>query len=71
VARWGVDAKKLVYFNFQTNDPAEVNWYLSHVTGCNKPTPDGYNWTFSSSAKPGVIYRPPTVRALRNWPPAK
>lgn len=58
-ARWGVDAKKLVYFNFQTNDPAEVNWYLSHFTGCNKPTPDGYNWTFSSSAKPGVIYRPP------------
>src|SRR5260370_15883057 len=58
-ARWGVDVKKLVEFNFQTNDSDEVNWYLSHVTGCNKPTPDGFNWTFSSSAKPGIIYRPP------------
>ena len=57
--RWGVDVKKLVYFNFKTNDSDEVNWYLSHVTGCNKPTPDGFNWTFSSGAKPGIIYRPP------------
>jgi hypothetical protein len=58
-ARWGVDVRELIYFNFQTNNPDQVNWYLSHRTGCNKPTPDGFNWTFSSGAKPGKIYRPP------------
>ncbi len=58
-ARWGIDAKQLIYFNFHTNNPDEVNWYLSHYTGCDKPTPDGFNWIFSNSAKPGIIYRPP------------
>ena len=58
-AVWGVDAQNLIYFNFHTNNPDEVNWYLSHRTGCNKPTPDGFNWVFSSSANPGRIYRPP------------
>jgi len=62
--RWGVDAKSLIDFNFKTNDPAEVNWYLSHWTGCNQATPDGFNWAFSANANPnsvnhGVIYRPP------------
>ena len=57
-ARFLVDAKALIYFNFRTNNTDEVNWYLSHKVGCNKPTPDGFNWMFSPSARPGVIYIP-------------
>jgi hypothetical protein len=48
----------LIRFNFKTNNPDEVNWYLRRNVGCNVPTPDGFNWTFSSSASPGIIYLP-------------
>jgi hypothetical protein len=48
----------LIHFNFKTNNSDEVNWYLRRNVGCNVPTPDGLNWTFSSSAKPGIIYLP-------------
>ena len=54
--KWHFDARELIYYNFNTNDPAEVNWYLSHRVGCNTPTPDGLNWMFSPSANPGIIY---------------
>jgi hypothetical protein len=54
-----IDVKYLIGFNFLTTDPDEVNWYLRHYTGCNKVSPSGYNWMFSSSAKPGFIYIPP------------
>jgi hypothetical protein len=53
-----LDVDSLVRFNFHTNDPAEVNWYLRRNVGCKIPTMDGYNWTFSASADPGVIYIP-------------
>jgi hypothetical protein len=49
----------LIYANFQTLVPAEVNWYLRHYIGCNRPTHDGNNWMFSSSASPGIIQIPP------------
>lgn len=57
--RYGVDAKKIIYANFETMVPSEINWYLRSYVGCNKPTSDGKNWTFSSSAKPGIIQIPP------------
>jgi hypothetical protein len=56
--RWQVDPRALIYFNFHTNNTDEVNWYLSHKVGCNQPTHDGFNWIFSPSATPGVIYIP-------------
>ena len=63
-ATWGeLDTWKLIEFNFNTRDPAEVNWYLRRNVGCNQPTADGKNWMFSASAKPGVIYVPPTAAA--------
>jgi hypothetical protein len=53
------DVKKLIYFNFHTNVPEEVNWYLRHNTGCNVSNDGDRNWAFSDSADPGLIYIPP------------
>src|SRR5687767_6050492 len=39
-----VEVDTLIRFNFQTRDPAEVNWYLKHNVGCRKPSPGGNNW---------------------------
>jgi hypothetical protein len=52
--------KDLIVFNFGTDRPAEINWYLNHYVGCPE-TPDKRNRMFSSSAKPGYIYYP-TIR---------
>lgn len=57
-ARCKVPPDWLVYYNFQTNNSKEVNWLLREVVGCNVHTPDGHNWMFSKSAKPGIIYLP-------------
>lgn len=54
----GIDVWELIEANFKTRVPAEVNWYLRNYVGCNVPTPDGKNWTFSSSANPGIIHIP-------------
>jgi hypothetical protein len=54
----GVDPWWLVQYNFETRDPAEVNWYLRHRVGCTRTTPDGRNFRFSSDDKPGIIYLP-------------
>jgi len=53
-----LDVNKLIWFNFQTENTDEVNWYLRRNVGCNVPTPDGRNWMFSDSASPGIIYLP-------------
>ena len=34
-AQYNVNVKDLIYFNFHTNVPEEVNWYLRRNTGCN------------------------------------
>jgi len=51
----------LIVANFKTRDPAEVNWYLRHHTGCTQPTPDGKNRMFSASASPGIVHIPVQV----------
>jgi hypothetical protein len=56
-AKYGVDVKALIYHNFQTTRPSEVNWYLRHLIGCNLTT-DGRNWAFSSNLNPGYIMVP-------------
>lgn len=53
------DTRGLIWFNFMTNRPNEVNWYLRRYVGCKVPSPSGNNWTFSKSAVPGIIYIPP------------
>src|SRR5216684_658516 len=59
-AQYNVKADDLIYFNFHTNVPEEVNWYLRRNTGCNMSNDGGLNWAFSSSADPGLIYIPPS-----------
>jgi hypothetical protein len=57
-AQYNVKVDDLIYFNFHTNVPEEVNWYLRRNTGCNVSNDGGLNWAFSSSADPGLIYIP-------------
>lgn len=59
--KYDVDVRKLIHFNFHTNIPEEINWYLRRNTGCNVSKDGGKNWAFSSSADPGIIYIPPAV----------
>lgn len=59
--RYGIAAESIIYANFQTLIPAEINWYLHHHVGCKKATRDGKNWMFSASASPGIIQIPPKV----------
>ena len=54
---FNVNVHYLIYFNFQTNNPDIVNWYLRNYVGC-KRSRDGLNWAFSPEATPGVIYIP-------------
>jgi len=55
----GVPEHVLVMFNFATNDPAEINWYLRRNVGCVRATHDHKNWMFTSEARPGIVYIPP------------
>jgi hypothetical protein len=55
----GIPLHVLITFNFATNNPAEINWYLRRNVGCVQPTNDHKNWKFSSEATPGIIYIPP------------
>ena len=57
--QYNVTVDDLIYFNFHTNVPEEVNWYLRRNTGCNVSNDGDLNWAFSSSADPGLIYIPP------------
>jgi hypothetical protein len=59
-AQYNVNVNDLIYFNFHTNVPEEVNWYLRRNTGCNVSNDGDLNWAFSSSADPGLIYIPPS-----------
>jgi hypothetical protein len=58
---FNVKVDDLIYFNFHTNEPEEVNWYLRRNTGCNVSNDGERNWAFSSSADPGIIYIPPSA----------
>jgi hypothetical protein len=55
----GITENELVYFNFGTVHPTEVNWYLRQNVGCTRPIHDQKNWMFTSDASPGIIYLPP------------
>jgi hypothetical protein len=74
--KFNFDVQELIRFNFMTNDPDEVNWYLHYHTGCNKVSPSGNNWMFSNSAKPGLIYIPNAkidfdAEQLCSWMPSE
>jgi hypothetical protein len=63
--RHRLDVHELIYFNFQTNNPDEVNWYLRRNVGCNVESPSRLNWAFSSSANPGIIYLPISYKHVK------
>lgn len=54
----GMSALDLCYFNFKTRDPGEINWYLYHRVGCRLTTRDGFNYRFSASDRPGIVFLP-------------
>jgi len=54
----GVTARELIANNCGLNvTHEEINWYLHVRVGCDFSR-DGQNWSFSKSAKPGIIYVP-------------
>jgi hypothetical protein len=55
--RRGIKVWELIYFNFKTTNPREVNFYLERNVGCPE-APDKKNYMFSSSSAPGIIYIP-------------
>jgi hypothetical protein len=44
-----------------------VNWYLHHYVKCDTPTPDRYNWRFSTSSRNGGGFRPGIIFIKPNW----
>jgi len=56
--KYGVTVRELIANNCGLNvTPEEINWYLHTRVGCNV-SHDGKNWSFSKSAKPGLLYVP-------------
>lgn len=51
----GWSARDLIYYNFRTYDPREINWYLYHFVGCRHSEDGNRNLTFRN-ASPGLIY---------------
>ncbi|MFN7937859.1 MAG: hypothetical protein U0R19_31305 [Bryobacteraceae bacterium] len=56
-AQYKMNVMELIKFNFKTNNPDEVNWYLKRRVGCRVPSGSGNNWTFRN-ADPGRIFIP-------------
>ena len=52
------DPWDIIKYNFETDNPKEVNWFLRELVGC-KTSKDGSNYSFNSLDKPGLIYIPP------------
>jgi hypothetical protein len=66
-ARYGLPAADIIKMNFKTTDAYEINWYLREYVNCNTPTPDGYNWRFSTSARNGPSPRAGKIFVIPNW----
>ncbi len=54
-----INPETLIWFNFQTLNTDEVNWYLYRNVGCRRESADRFNYIFSTADKPGFIYIPP------------
>jgi len=48
---------EIIRFNFDTDVPEEVNWYLHEYVGCHQLGPRGRNYRFED-ARPGLILMP-------------
>jgi hypothetical protein len=63
------DVWDLIWFNFATDDPRKVNWYLRHYVGCWAAAADWKNFAFTDHDEPGVVYIPPHGYARRTGLP--
>lgn len=53
------DPWDIIYYNFATYNPEEVNWYLREWIGCHDFSPDGKNYRFGAvGGQPMQIYIP-------------
>ena len=55
----GMSAKALLEFNFLTDKPQTINWYLRNYTGCTDRSSDSKSYSFRSANHPGIIQFPP------------
>jgi hypothetical protein len=65
----GLGVWDLIYANFQTRNPDEVNWYLENYLGCWEPSEDGNNYRLSPRDRDGAemkLYVPPKPRTGRS-----
>jgi hypothetical protein len=63
------DVWDLIWYNFQTTDPREVNFYMRRYVGCWQSN-DGKNFSFKG-AEPGWIFIPPWGYKRPNPDPTK
>jgi hypothetical protein len=54
----GMTWQALAKFNWNTDNPDEINKHLEEDVGCTKKTADGKNFIFDDSDDPGIIYLP-------------
>jgi hypothetical protein len=54
----GMKWQDLAKFNWNTDQPDEINKALRTVVGCTKKTRDGKNYVFDSSDDPGIVLIP-------------
>lgn len=55
----GIPVWELIKFNCHSTNPAEVNWWLRNVLGCDTCTADEKNWTFGDASNIRPIFLPP------------
>jgi hypothetical protein len=59
----GLGGKDLVFYNFKTFVPNEINWYLANYVGCPEPKPGHKSYEFfgakyDAATNTGVIFIP-------------
>jgi len=54
----GLTWQELAKFNWNTQNPKEINEHLRDEVGCTKKTKDGLNYIFDDSDHPGIVYIP-------------
>ena len=52
----GMTWQDLAVFNWDTDDPDEINWYLENYFICRKK--EGANFIFTDEDEPGILYLP-------------
>jgi hypothetical protein len=58
-ARFNLNVWDLIWVNFRTKCPEEVNWYLRERVGCQNTTADGKNYVFhGADPAKSIIYIP-------------